>query len=142
MSKKRATLWKCPHCGRGFAKANQWHSCQRRPLDQHFAGKDKRLREIFDLLISRLRKCGPLRVDAVESSINLASKHHFGGIAVRRDYLRLGLAVDAKLDNERIVRRQQLGRRRVGHTVILRSAADRDRELMTWLKRAYQLQSR
>ena len=67
---------------------NQWHSCLERTVDHHFRGKDPQVKQIYELLIARLRELGPLRVDAVKSSINLVSKYHFGGISVRKDYVR------------------------------------------------------
>ncbi len=137
----RAKLWKCPRCKRTFAKRNQWHSCLTHSVDHHFRGTDPRLRRTYALLIARLRKLGPLRVDAVQSSINLASKYHFGGVSVRRDHLRLGFLSDEPIDDERIIKTAKLGPRRVGHTVILRSPSDVDGRLMHWLKQAHTLQS-
>ena len=142
MASKRTKLWKCPNCGRHFAKRNQWHSCLARTVDHHFRGKDTQLRQTYELLIARLREFGPLRVDAVKASINLASKYHFGGISVRRDYLRLGFLSHEIIKDHRIIRTESLGPKKAGHSVILRSPGDVDDQLMTWLKRAYSLQSR
>ena len=142
MTDQRRTLWKCANCGRGFARRNQWHSCLARTVEHHLRGKDPRLRETYELLIARLRKLGPLRVDAVKSSINLASKYHFGGISVKRDGLRVGFLSDVVIDDERILRTQRLGPKRVGHSVMLRSARDVDDRLVGWLRKAYRLQSR
>ena len=142
MARHSKQLWKCPTCGRSFAKRNQWHSCLARTVDHHFRGKDPRLRRTYESLIARLRELGPLRVDAVKSSINLASKYHFGGVTVRRDYLRLGFLSDGVIEDRRIIRKQRVSPRRVGHSVILRSPSDVDDRLIRWLKRAHSLQSR
>lgn len=142
MTIRRPQLWKCANCGRSFAKRNQWHSCLAHGVDHHFRGKNPRLRKTYDLLIKRLRQLGPLRVDAVKSSINLASKYHFGGVSVRKDTLRLGFLSDEVIEHPRILRTERLGPRRVGHVVALRSAEDVDGRLMSWLKKAYTLQSR
>jgi hypothetical protein len=100
------------------------------------------LRTIYRRLLAALRLFGPVRVDAVQTSINLVSTHHFGGLTVRRDYLRLGFLSDTRIDHPRIVHRLVLGPKRVGHTVLLRSPADIDRQLLGWLRRAYDLQAR
>ena len=142
MASRTRKLWKCPSCGRSFAKRSQWHSCLARTVDHHFRGKAPQLERVFELLRKRLGELGPLRVDAVKSSINLVSKYHFGGISVRKDYLRLGFLLEEVVLSERIVRTQRLGPKRVGHSVILRSPSDVDDQLMRWLTKAYTLQSR
>ena len=133
--------WTCPTCERKFARAKQWHSCQPQPIDSHFCGKDPTLKKLFDLLIGKLQKTGPLRVDAVKTSINLISRHHFGGVNVRRDYLRVGFLAREEIKNPRVVHKQVIGSNRVAHSVVVRSASDIDAELIGWLAAAQALQS-
>ena len=141
MSRERPALWKCPRCGREFAKRNQWHSCAVHSVDDHFGGKDPQLRDTFDALVSRLEDLRPFRVDAVKTSINLIGKHHFGGVAVPRRALRLGFMLDETVGSARIARAQGLGPNRVGHSVKLYSPDDVDEELLGWLRKAHSLQS-
>ena len=68
---KGRSLWSCPVCGRRFVEANQAHSCRVHEFDDHFRGRDPRLRSIFESLRRSLERTGPLRLDAVESTINL-----------------------------------------------------------------------
>jgi hypothetical protein len=131
----------CPKCGREFAKRNQWHSCLAYDVDDHFEGKDPQLREIFDLLVSKMQQHGPLRIDAVKRNINLIARHHLGGVEVQKKALRLGFVSDEPLESERFVRVTRLGPHRVGHTVKLYSPEDVDDELLSWLRRAHELQS-
>ena len=133
--------WTCPTCGRGFARAKQSHSCEQRPIDFHFAGKDPSVRGLFDLLVRKLEDTGPLRVDAVKTSIHLISRHHFGGISVRRDYLRIGFLASKPLDSPRIVQRLALGANRVEHVVVIRDRNDIDAQLLGWLAAAQRLQA-
>jgi hypothetical protein len=86
------------------------------------------------------QSAGPLRVDAVPSSINLASRHHFGGVQVRRDHLRVGFLIDSPIDDARIVRRQAVGPRRFLHSVVLRSPQDLTPRVVKWLRSSQQLQ--
>ena len=141
MARQRTGLWDCPRCGREFAKRNQWHSCLAHTVDHHFRSKDRQLRQTYELLIARLREFGPLRVDAVKSSINLVSKYHFGGIAVRRNYIRLGFLAEETIEDDRIVRTQPQGPKRVSHWVRLCSPGDVDDRLVSWLKKAYNVQA-
>lgn len=80
------STWKCPKCGRAFAKTNQAHSCKSTSVASHFKGKNPELRELFDSLLAALRSAGPVHIDAVASSINLVSRHHFGGAKVRGNH--------------------------------------------------------
>ena len=100
------------------------------------------MRLVFDALMRRLERSGPLRIDAVESTINLVSHHHFAGVSVRREYLRVGFILDHEIDNERITRRQRIGPRRVGHHVQVRSLVDVDAQLLGWLAEAQTMQAR
>lgn len=134
-------LWTCPLCGRRFAKPKQAHSGRVRTIDDQFRGKDPKLRSLFDALRRSLERSGPLRVDAVESTINLVSKHHFGGIAVRRKYLRVGFIADHEIHDERISRAERVGLHRVSHHVTVRSLDDVDAQLLGWLADAQAMQA-
>src|SRR5689334_22873386 len=78
--KGSSTTWECPTCRRRFAKAHQWHSCETKKLEEHFRGRDPELRGIFDELVRRLRKLGPVEVDPVKTAINLTARRHFGAV--------------------------------------------------------------
>jgi hypothetical protein len=141
IAKTGASGWICPTCRRRFARPRQWHSCKPQSINFHFVDKDPGLRQLFDVLIRRLRKTGPLRIDAVKTSINLISRHHFGGITVRRGYLRVGFLARKRIDSSRIVHSQILGPNRVGHSVMIGGKRDIDAELLAWLADAQRLQS-
>ena len=133
--------WICPTCRRRFARARQWHSCKPGTIDSHFAGKDPELRRLFDHLIRKMQRTGPLRIDAVKTSINLISRHHFGGITVRQAHLRLGFLARQPIKSARIVHHQILGPNRVGHAVVVADKKEVDAELLQWLSDAQHLQS-
>jgi hypothetical protein len=135
-------LWACPRCGRQFAKPKQAHSCKVHRIEDHFRAKDPTLRSLFDALRRALERSGPLRVDAVQSTINLVSKHHFGGIAVRRNYLRVGFILDHEIRDGRISRAERVGSHRISHHVLVRSLNDLDAQLLGWLAEAQAMQAR
>ena len=140
--KPAATLpWQCPKCWRRFARAQQWHSCQVRNLDEHFRGRDPELRGVFDELVRRLRKLGPVKVDPVKTSINLTARRHFGAVTVRGTFLRLGFLSEGRIENHRIVHIERLGPRNFGHSIVLESVADLDDVVMDWLAAAYRSSS-
>ena len=133
--------WTCSTCLRRFARAKQWHSCKSQTVDFHFVDKDPNLRGLFDFLIRKLAKTGPLRIDAVKTSINLINRHHFGGIRVRRGYLRLGFLARRRIHSARIIHHQIVGPNRVGHSVVVAGKKDIDAQLLRWLSDAQHLQS-
>jgi len=139
---KRAGLWTCPACSRRFAKKKQWHSCDRRSVENHLRLAHPHVVQAYDALVSRLRKLGRVRIDAVKSSINFASKYHFAGVAIKKDRLRVGFLAEKIIDDERIARVEKLGSKRVALTLVVRSPNDLDDEVMGWLAAAYELQSR
>jgi hypothetical protein len=136
-----ASLWRCPNCGRRFAKARQWHSCEVKRLEEHFRGRDPELRELFDELVRRLRKLGPIGIDPVKTSINLTARHHFGAVTVRGNFLRLGFLSERRIADARIVHIERLGPGKFGHSVVLESVADLDEVVMDWLAAAYRFRS-
>ena len=134
---RRGQLWKCPECGREFAKPKQWHSCAVKGLDEHFRGRDPHLRGVFDVLVSKLRRIGPVKVDPVKTSINLTARHHVGAVTVRGSYLRVSFYAAKRIIDPRIVHFERLGPDRFGHSLVLESVADVDKQLMAWFAAAY-----
>jgi hypothetical protein len=135
-------MWRCPLCGREFARAKQAHSCQVRAIEEHFRGKDPGLRAIFDVICQALEQSGPLRLDSVESTINLASNYHFGGITVYPAYLRISFLADHEIRDERILHAQRVGPHRVSHNVLVSSLRDVDDQILGWLAEAQKMQAR
>ena len=130
------TLWRCPICGRLLSKPNQWHSHLSQSVDAHFQGKSDQ-KKLFDALLTKLENFGPVRVDAVKTSINLIARHHFGGVKVLKDSLRLSFVVHRQLTSQRIIGTEWLGGDKYGYSVKLTGEADIDDELIGWLKEAY-----
>ena len=133
---RRGQLWRCPECRREFVRAKQWHSCATKGLDEHFRGRDPHLREVFDALVSRLRKIGPVKVDPVKTSINLTARRHLGAVTVRGTYLRVGFFGAKRIMDPRIVHFERLGPDKFGHSVVLETVDDIDEQLMAWLAAA------
>lgn len=131
----------CPTCGRQFATPKQWHSCFATAVDTHFTGKAPWLRETFAALVAEIEGWGPLRVDAVKTSINLAARAHFAGVTVQRDALTVGFVLARRVEDPRIVRHEDLGGRWTGHRIRIAKPDDLDAQLLDWLKEAYVLKS-
>ncbi len=131
------SLWQCPACKRKFAKRGQWHSCRTASVDSHFKGKPPSIEALFQELRAALSRFGPLRVDAVQSSINFAATSHLGGVRVQKDGLRVGFVLSRPLESGRVIHSLRLGPTTHAHAVKLTSRDELDGELLGWLKEAY-----
>ena len=129
-------LWQCPTCRRKFAKQKQWHSCRPVSIEVHFTNKPAEVRRLFDALLAKLRSFGHFRVDAVPSSVNLVAKHHFGGVRVLGDGLRIGFIPSHAIDSPRM-RVARITSTSYGHSVKVTRKEDVDRELIGWLREAH-----
>ena len=135
-------LWKCPNCGREFGKRDQWHSCVNVGIDAHFAGKPPVLNETFKKLLEKMAEFGPVRADAVKSSINFAGNYHFAGVKVLKNALRLGFSWDSELEDPRIVSSLKIYENSYVHRVKLSAPGDIDAQLLSWLERSYKLKNK
>ncbi len=96
-------------------------------------------KEAFDYLIAKIQQYGPIRIDAVKSSINIAGKYHFAMVYVLRNSLNLEFIFDRYLDHRRIFRTQKLGPAKYSHVVKLVHIQDVNAQLLRWLRKAYSL---
>jgi hypothetical protein len=124
-----------------FEKPNQWHSHYSTSVSSHFEGKPE-AKALFDILYLKLESFGPVRADAVKTSVNLVAKHHFGAVHAMKNGLRLGFVLRRKVEDARIIHHEWAGGDRWGHSVRLINPNEIDDQLLGWLKEAYEEASR
>jgi len=108
-------------------------------IDQHFAGKEPQVRKIYDALLRASRVLGPFEEDPKKTSIHLARKSAFAGVATRKDNIILTLKAAGDIKDPRVINRQQASANRWHLDIRLREAKDVDAQLERWLKEAYEL---
>lgn len=108
-------------------------------IEQHFENKSERILLIYDKLLSELRKFGRVKESPNNSSIHLLNKFGFAGVYTRGKYILLHIHLTEPIDNERIQKIEQISKNRYKHVVKLSSITDVDKELLNWLKKAYEL---
>lgn len=108
-------------------------------VEQHFENKPENIVLIYDKLLSELRNFGNVKENPNNSSIHLDNKYGFAGVYTRKKYLLLHIHLSKQLDNERIEKIEQISKNRFKHVVKLQSQSDIDKELLNWLKQAYDL---
>jgi hypothetical protein len=83
----KSTSWICPDCGRQFVSVNRNHSCGHFSLEDHFAGKEPVVRELFDFLLETMREFGSVSVFPVKTRIVLRAEVQFAAAMPRKRWL-------------------------------------------------------
>ena len=131
-------LWTCPKCRRQFEKKNQVHSCNLYPLDKHFKGKEQVARPIYDKLTEQIeKKIGALKVESLPCCIHFVSTYTFGAVYALRNKIRVTFTLNHKVRNPRIKKFSQMSNTRYLYAVDLGSPDKIDKELISWLREAY-----
>ena len=105
----------------------------------HLEGKAPIVAVIYEKLISDLSKFGKIKIEPHKTSIHLGNRFGFAGVYTRKDYINLEFHLNRKLVNKRIGKVDQASANRFHHTIKLTSPGDIDKELLSWLKEAYEL---
>ncbi len=132
-------LWICPQCKRKFANKNKWHSCIKYSADDLFEGKALALKQVFDLLLARIKKFGPIRIDVVKTSINFGGKSHFAAVWALKNSLNVEFLLDREINEFPVHTTQKLGSTTYTLFVKLTSKREVSARLLACLKEAYEL---
>ena len=114
-------------------------SAVRPSVKQHFEGRAPRVRAVYDRVVKAARAFGPVREEPKKTSIHLANRTAFAGVATRRDSLILTIKSATDLRSSRIIKREQASAHRWHLEIRLEDPAQVDRELNRWLKAAFEL---
>ena len=132
-------MWRCPKCARTFANRNQLHACGRFTIAQHFKGKPRELRRLFNAFLVIVRKNGRIRVHPVKTRIAFIARMTFASATPIQDRLRAHLILSRRVDSPRFQRIERYGPRCYGHYFQIRSTDDLDGELRKLIAEAYRV---
>ena len=107
----------------------------------HLKDKDTSVATTYEKLIKELKKFGPLKIEPKKTSIHLANRFGFAGVYTRKDYINIEVHLSHKLTSKRVSKVEQASAHRFHHTIKLNSGKDIDKELLGWLKEAYELKA-
>ena len=128
-------MWTCPRCGRAFANRNQVHTCAPLTmLQDHFAGSDPVVRELFDRILAEM---GPVTVLPEKTRIALAVRMSFAALTPRRHWLDGHLVLARQAQHPRLRRVRVLSPRNVVHEFRLAEPGDVDPAFVALLHEAY-----
>jgi hypothetical protein len=108
-------------------------------IEPHFAGKADAVRETYDAILHYARQLGTFEEQAKKTSIHLARRAAFAGVATRKDALILTIKSNANVSDSRIHKIEQVSANRWHLEVRLTAPDQVDAQVREWLKVAYQL---
>ena len=108
-------------------------------IEQHFKNKPEKIQLIYNQLLTELNKFGTVKESPNNSSIHLLNKYGFAGVYARKNYILLHIHLARELDNERIIKIEQISKNRFKHVVKIQDEKEIDQEILDWLKEAYEL---
>lgn len=134
-----AVKWQCPICKREFAKINQAHSCVVFPLENHFKNKEF-AKSLFEHLKNEIEKnIGPLKVESLPCCIHFVSAYTFGAVWAKKDRIMIDFRIPEKLESNRFKNITQISAHRFLYYLDIYKKEEIDPELLTWIKRSYEL---
>ena len=107
----------------------------------HLKDKEPAVTEMYEKLIKELQKFGALKIEPKKTSIHLGNRFGFAGVYTRKDYINLEVHLNHKLTSKRVSKVEQASKNRFHHTIKLNSGKEIDKELLGWLKDAYELKA-
>jgi len=131
--------WRCPECGRRFARKSQTHSCKTVSLESQLAAASPEVTRIYLALERVIREFGQFTAVPTKTQITLLARTTFAGVTVRKNWLNIGFILTREIDHPRIRRVERHSPRACVHTVQLRSERNLDSQLRDWLREAYQV---
>lgn len=106
---------------------------------QHFEDRTPTVRAIYDRILAAAKRLGPFQEEPKKTSIHLARKTAFAGVATRKNALILTLKSATDLKSPRIGKHERASANRWHLEVRLDDPAQVDAELEGWLAAAYAL---
>lgn len=137
IAKRTKSLWVCPNCGRRFVSVNRNHSCGRYSLEDHFAGKEPMVRELYDRLLETLEQFGPVGVFPVKTRIVFQAEVQFAAALPRKRWLDGYIWLRRQATHPRIYKLEMGIFRDYGHIFRLTHPEDVDKGLVDLLYEAY-----
>jgi hypothetical protein len=108
-------------------------------VQQHFVGRSPAVLAIYRKILSAAKANGPVVEDPKKTSIHLARKTAFAGVATRNNALLLTVKSDRDIRSPRVEKRERTSANRWHLVVRLADPKDVDAEIKEWLKRAIAL---
>ena len=108
-------------------------------VKEHFENRVPEVKATYAAILKAAKKFGPVKEEAKKTSIHLVRKSAFAGVATRKTALILTLKSDSDISSARITKREQASANRWYLETRLETPGQVDREIVNWLRKAYEL---
>lgn len=133
-------MWKCANCNREFAKKNQSHSCISYPLENHFKGKEKIGKPLFEEFKKRIEKdIGPVKIESLSCCIHFVSSYTFGAAWIMKDKIRIDFRVNYNIESPRFYKKIKMSPGRYLYYMEIKDKSEIDKQLLGWVRDSYNL---
>jgi hypothetical protein len=112
------------------------HSCGHHTIEEHFINKGPVIRDLFDELVSAVRRVGPVHIYAQKTRIVFQTRGRFVAVTPRKSHLGGHLWLKRSRNHPVIHRIDPLGRDFV-HNFRLTNLEDLDKSFCDLLREAY-----
>jgi hypothetical protein len=137
VARRRAPLWTCDTCGRGFANRNQTHACGRYSLRHHFDNKPAAVYQLFRAFVRELKHIGPVIVLPEKTRIAFQVRMSFAQVTPRRTGLVGHLVLARRHPDPRFTAIDSISARNHVHHFRLQHVEDLDEAMVALLREAY-----
>ena len=132
-------MWICGECGRKFARNKQSHSCIQNDPEYLFIGKGDLIRNLYNVLISRVKEFGEIEVFAVKWNLTIRRLTTFLSIMVEKNHLTLVFISLEPIEEFPVYQNHQRSAKRFSNVMKIESVDEIDEQLIRWLKEAWEL---
>ena len=108
-------------------------------VKEHFENRVPEVKATYAAILKAAKQFGPVKEEAKKTSIHLVRKSAFAGVATRKTALILTLKSDSDIASARIAKREQASAHRWHLETRLETPGQVDREIVAWLRKAYEL---
>jgi len=131
--------WICPECNRTFKNKNQDHSCVIKSIDDHFLNKPQIIKHVYDVLIHRIQDFGKMKIVAVVNAIICSSKSTFLVIKPKKNWIDIEFLLNEPIEEFPIHKTVKASNKRFAHFIRIGIPDEIDDQLISWLKRSYEI---
>lgn len=131
--------WICPECQRPFKHENQWHSCVKVDPGLLFENKDPLVKKIYGCIYYELKKFGKdIRITAAKNAVFAKAPSTFAAFKPKKKALSIEFLLREEVNEFPIEKTLRISKNRVAHSLHIESPEEVDRQLLNWLRQAYE----
>jgi len=131
--------WTCPKCKKEFRNKNQVHSCAKVDLRDHLKNKSPQVIATVDKLMRELGKFGEITINPVKTSVQVKAGATFLSIKPKKEYTEIEFQLSEEVDKFPVYKNIRISKNRVLHFAVLKSPQEVNIQLVSWLKKSYEL---